>query len=343
MNHNQVKRKVLLKSLKRKEPFIHLLFWVSYVLFPYLKSIGRDTVYHFQSELIDLLFGMIVFYISYAVFLTSKNKFGKVVFLLLLFCVIGFFNLEMHNWLFRGTHTEAFWYYSINYISTYSILSLFGYVLFLMKKGYRSQQLFDEMNAKKKESELANLKSQINPHFLFNTLNSIYLSALKKEDNTADLILKLSNNFRYVLQDGQDKQVTIKKEITHIRDYLSLQKERLKEKVVIDFNITVDNYEEVISPLLLISFIENAIKYTSMLRGKKHHIKIDIQLEQKSFYFSCQNPCLEENSHMDLDSKSNGIGIENTTKRLEYLYPNKHSLRIHKKNNLFNVDLKIAL
>jgi len=343
MNNKETKNKVLLKSINRKEPFIHVLFWVSYVLFPYLKSIGRDTVYHFQSELIDLLFGMIVFYISYTVFFTSKKKNGKVLFLLLLFCGIGYLNLKVHNWFFQGTHNEAFWYYSINYISTYSILVLLGYVLFLIKKGYKSQQLYDEMNAKKKEAELSNLKSQINPHFLFNTLNSIYLSALKKEDNTADLILKLSDNFRYVLQDGQHKKVTVKKEIAHIRDYLSLQKERLKEKVVIDFNVSVDNYEELISPLLLISFVENAIKYTSILRGKNHLIKIVIQLEQKAFYFSCQNPYLEGNSLVEIDSKSNGIGIENTTKRLEYVYPNKHSLLIHKKNNLFNVDLKIEI
>ena len=341
MNNKETNSTVLLKNIKKKEPYIHLLFWVSYVLFPYLKSIGRDTAYHFKSELIDLLFGMIVFYISYAVFFTTKNKFGKILFLLVLFCGIGSLNLKVHNWLFLGTHTEDFWYYSINYISTYSILVLFGYVLFLIKKGYTSQQLFDEMNAKKKEAELASLKSQINPHFLFNTLNSIYLSALKKEENTADLILKLSDNFRYVLQDGQHKQVTLKKEIAHIRDYLSLQKERLKEKVVIDFNVSVDNYEEMISPLLLISFIENAIKYTSMLRGKNHGIKIDIQLEQKGFHFSCQNPYLEGNSLVKMGSGSNGIGIQNTTKRLEYVYPNKHSLRIHKEDNVFHVDLKI--
>ena len=343
MNNNQTKGKVLLNSIKKKEPFIHVLFWVSYVLFPYLKSIGRDTLYHFYSELIDLLFGMVIFYISYAVFFTSKNILGKVLFLLFLFCGIGYVNLKAHNWFFQGTHTETFWHYSINYISTYSILALFGYVLFLIKKGYKNQQLYDEMNAKKKEAELANLKSQINPHFLFNTLNSIYLSALKKEDNTADLILKLSDNFRYVLQDGQHKQVALKKEIAHIRDYLSLQKERLKEKVTIGFEVSVDNYEEVISPLLLISFIENAIKYTSMLRGKNHCVKIGIQLEQKTFHFSCQNPYLEGNSLIEVASKANGIGIENTTKRLEHLYPNKHSLLIDKKNNLFNVDLKIEV
>jgi two-component system LytT family sensor kinase len=253
--------------------------------------------------------------------------------------------LQVHNWLFKGTHSASFLsYYAIGYISTYIILALFAYVLYSIKESYKKQVALEDAYRKKQQAELAGLKSQINPHFLFNTLNTIYSSALKKDDKTAEMILKLSDTFRYVLHEGQNEYVSLKKEITHLKDYISLQEERLLDKINIDFSVNIDNHEQDIAPLLLISFVENAFKYTSLLRDSQHLIKIKITLKDNAFSFYCENP-YNEKAEKDIDTnwKKSGIGIANTKKRLEYLYPNNHQLHIIDDNRLFKVTLNIQL
>lgn len=335
----------LLKNFKAKEPLLHIGFWVIYLLFPFLKSVGRDMSYHFYSELNDLFFGMLVFYVSYLLFFPSKKKLGNAVLLFMLYCVVGYLNLKGHNWLFKGTHSASFLsYYAIGYISTYTILSLFAYMLYSIKESYRRQVALEDANRKKQQAELSGLKSQINPHFLFNTLNTIYSSALKKDDKTAEMILKLSDNFRYVLHEGQNEYVSLKKEIAHLKDYILLQEERLSDKINIDFSVDIDNFEQDIAPLLLISFVENAFKYTSLLRGSQHLIKIRITLKDNAFTFYCENPFNEKaNRDIDPNWKESGIGIANTKKRLEYLYPNNHQLNTINENRLFKVTLNIQL
>jgi len=335
----------LLTKFKTREPLLHVGFWIIYLLFPFLKSVGRDIPYHFYSELNDLFFGMIIFYASYLLFFPSKKKIWNAVLLFILFCALGYLNLNVHNWLFSGTHNKSFLsYYAIGYISTYTVLSLFAYVLHSIKESYKKQAALEDANRKKKQAELSGLKSQINPHFLFNTLNTIYSSALKKDEKTAEMILKLSDNFRYVLHEGQNEYVSLKKEITHLKDYISLQEERLSNKINIDFSVNIDNYKQDITPLLLISFVENAFKYTSLLRGPQHRIKIKITLKCNVFTFYCENP-FNENTEKDIDAnwKESGIGIVNTKKRLEYLYPNNHQLHIIDDNRLFKVTLNIQL
>ncbi|MDO5970868.1 histidine kinase [Flavivirga aquimarina] len=335
----------LLTKFKEKEPLLHVGFWIIYLLFPFLKSVGKDTPYHFYSELNDLLFAMIVFYVSYLIFFPSKKYIWNVVLLFILFCILGYLNLNVHNWLFSGTHEKSFLsYYAIGYISTYTVLSLFAFVLYSIKESYKKQAELEEANRKKQQAELSGLKSQINPHFLFNTLNTIYSSAIKKENKTAEMILKLSDSFRYVLHEGQNEYVSLKKEITHIKDYISLQEERLSNKLNIEFSTSIDNYEQDISPLLLISFVENAFKYTSLLRGSQHQIKIRITLKDKVFAFLCENP-FNRNAEEEIDAnwKECGIGIANTKKRLKYLYPNNHQLHIEELNKLFKVTLNIQL
>ena len=214
MRATEFKEMILLKNFKAREPLLHVGFWVIYLLFPFLKSLGRDTPYHIYSELNDLFFGLVVFYISYLLFFPSKNKLRNAVLLFILFCTVGYLNLQAHNWLFQGTHSASFLsYYAIGYISTYTILSLFAYILYSIKDSYIKQAALEDANRKKQQAELAGLKSQINPHFLFNTLNTIYSSALKKDNKTAEMILKLSDTFRYVLHEGQNEYVSLKKEI----------------------------------------------------------------------------------------------------------------------------------
>ncbi|MEH6538355.1 MAG: histidine kinase [Psychroserpens sp.] len=345
MQTAEFKEMTFLEKFKAREPLLHIGFWVLYLLLPFLKSVGRDTPYHIYSELNDLFFGLVVFYVSYLLFFPAKKKLRNAVLLFILFCTVGYLNLQVHNWFFKGTHSSSFLsYYAISYISTYTVLSLFAYMLYSIKESYKKQAALEDAYKKKQQAELSGLKSQINPHFLFNTLNTIYSSALKKDDKTAEMILKLSDTFRYVLHEGQNEYVSLKKEITHLKDYISLQEERLLDKINIDFSINSDNNEQDIAPLLLISFVENAFKYTSLLRDSQHLIKIKITLKDNAFTFYCENPYNEKaKKNIDTNWKESGIGIVNTKKRLEYLYPDNHQLHIIDDNRLFKVTLNIQL
>jgi len=341
----EVTKKInVLKFMQKREALMHVLFWVIYLCFPFLKAIGKGGYPSFYSELIDLFFGLIIFYTAYLLFFPSKKKIRNGILLFALFCSVGYLNLKMHNWMFQGTHVEAFWYYSLSYISTYSILALFAYVLYSLKEAYKKQVALDDANLKKQQAELEGLKAQINPHFLFNTLNTIYSSALKNDVKTAELILKLSDNFRYMLHEGQYKYVPLIKEITHLKGYINLQEERLRDKVTVDFNVEIDDDEQEIAPLLLISFVENAFKYISLLKGKNHSLKIGIDLKDKAFKFCCENPFKEtDQQHTDAQWQESGIGITNTKKRLAHLYHDKHMLNIENDNSFFKVNLQIQL
>ena len=333
-----------LEALQKKEIFLHLIFWVAYLLFPYVKSITSGYPYNFFNELNNLVFGMVIFYLTYFVILPSKNKLYSSILLFILFVAVAYANLKTHNALFGGSHKEPFLYYGLGYFSTYTMLFLFAYVLYAVKKGYQQQQLIEKAKIEKQQAELSSLKAQINPHFLFNTLNMIYSSSLKKEDKAPDLILKLSDNFRYLLKSGTKNIVSIKEDIVHIKDYVSLQKERLNNKIFVDFSVAIDDENQKITPLLFLPFIENAFKYGSLINKPKHPIYIAIELKKGLLTFDCRNPYdSNSKSYMDATWQKSGIGIENTRKRLDYFYKDNYKLVITDKAGNFKVNLQVQL
>ncbi|OJJ16766.1 hypothetical protein BKI52_33200 [marine bacterium AO1-C] len=331
-----------LTKLERKEPWVHLLFWVAYFIYPLFKFRGLEL--HVSSQLNDLFFGMVVFYSAYLFFFPSTKKQQCGVLLLVLYCIVGYGNFMVHNWIFDSSHQDAVLTYTLGYLSTYLLLILFAYTFYSVKDTYQKQMALKEANQGKIQAELASLKAQINPHFLFNTLNSIYYNALQKDDKTPEMILKLSDNFRYLLQEGQNEQVAIRQEVAHLRDYISLQEERLANKVNVQFEVTIDNPDQMMAPLMLISFIENAFKYTSLLKGSNHLITISLTLEKQVFDFACSNPFrLQPTQIMDEHWQESGVGIRNTQQRLQYVYPDSHQLHIDQQEGMFWVHLQIML
>ena len=261
------------------------------------------------------------------------------------FLAIGYLNFRFHNYLFKGTHQESFLsYYAIGYLSTYCILAAFAYLLFGIKESYKRNTALAEATKKRQQAELSLLKSQINPHFLFNTLNTIYLSALKKEEKVPEMILKLSDSFRYLIHEGQNDFVSLEQEIRHLKDYIDLQQERYKGKIKVDCVVDIDDPEQQIAPLLLMTFVENMFKYASMLKGKQHLLKIRILLRECRFMFYCENP-FSENAKKDMDSnwRESGIGLATTRKRLTLLYPGKHELQLTAENQTYQVTLNMQL
>lgn len=207
----------------------------------------------------------------------------------------------------------------------------------LVEEWYKNERVKALIDTQKINTELSFLKTQLNPHFLFNTLNSIYSLANKKSDYTTDAIITLSELMRYMLYETNKTYVPLKNEIDYIKNYISLQTLRLKDSSGVRFNVQ-GNLDHTIEPLLLISFIENAFKYGTDYTGKTNiNIKIVIE-EKKLFLFISNYISLTENKKSD-----SGIGLQNIENRLNLLYPNSHTLTIEKSNELYKVELVLKL
>ncbi|MBE9462991.1 sensor histidine kinase [Dyadobacter subterraneus] len=191
----------------------------------------------------------------------------------------------------------------------------------------------------KLHTELSYLKAQINPHFLFNTLNSIYSLAIEKSDRTADAVVMLSSLMRYVIRDATESLVPLNKEIEYIKNYVSLQKFRLDDTVLINFQVSGNFANKQIAPLILISFIENAFKY-GVNPEQQSLIKISITMQSDDLVLHVCNNKVRINH---TEESSGGIGINNTKTRLQLLYPSKYQLEIQDSTENFVIDLKLTL
>ncbi|UKJ06503.1 sensor histidine kinase [Solitalea lacus] len=184
--------------------------------------------------------------------------------------------------------------------------------------------------------ELSYLKAQINPHFLFNTLNSIYSLALEKSEAAPMAVVKLSDMMRYIIHDANHDFVPLDKEIKYITDYIELQKLRFGNSVDLQYAVTGNVFGKKIAPLILIAFIENAFKY-GVNAEENSKINIAINIEKDELHLSVENNKVH---HASTDA-SNGLGIENAKNRLNLLYPSNHNLIIN--NNLHNFSVLLTI
>ena len=189
----------------------------------------------------------------------------------------------------------------------------------------------------KTEAELNFLKSQINPHFLFNTLNNIYSLAREKSDKTADVILKLSSLLRFMLYETKEKFIPISKEIQFMNTYLEIQKIRFDERLKIEFQNSVTEKEELILPFVLLPFLENAFKHGASESTDKKFITINLELKNNILNYSVINS-FEKNDN----EESKGIGLINFERQLKLVYKD-FSLHTEAENNIFTAALYINL
>jgi len=188
-----------------------------------------------------------------------------------------------------------------------------------------------------KDQELQYLKKQIHPHFLFNTLNTIYGFALKQSKATPDIILKLSNLLDYILYQVNKPIVPLKEEVLHIEEYIELEKIRFQDTLKVSFSAVNILEEKKIAPMLLIPFVENAFKHGNLKDGYLK-IAVDINLINDELHFSIKNTVKQD---LKID-KNTGIGLENIKKRLHLIYPDRHELNIETKGEWFVVSLIIS-
>lgn len=219
-------------------------------------------------------------------------------------------------------------------IFLYIMTIALGMAIQITRQWRTSLQQVARAEADKAQAELSFLKAQINPHFLFNTLNNIYTLAITKNDKTADSIMKLSNIMRYVTDDVSQHFVPLQLEVDCINDFIELQRLRLNKKTTVDFAVRGRLNDKTIVPLLLITFVENVFKY-GISNHENTTITIQLTADERSITFYCHNKIFKPAGA----PQRTGIGIANAQKRLNHLYPNKHLLNITNENGFFSVEL----
>lgn len=206
---------------------------------------------------------------------------------------------------------------------------------FLLKMREHLNQVKEE----KLKSEIASLKSQINPHFLFNTLNSIYTLSVTKDDRASDAIIHLSGIMRYAIRDSHDNKIPLHKEIEYIDHYIQLQKSRLGDTALVVFQCSGDPGEKEIAPLILITYIENAFKHGISPELDDCMVEITIQITDEGILLHTYNKKITRSSY----AEPSGIGLNNTNARLRHLYPGKHFIEIHENKESYSVNLSVHL
>ena len=204
----------------------------------------------------------------------------------------------------------------------------------LLVDWFRAERQRMELSNQQLQSELAYLRSQVNPHFLFNTLNNIYALAYKKSEHTAEAVLKLSSMMRYMLYEANEERVSLAKEVDNLHSFIALQKLRSRQQELVNFEIEGDIEHKEIAPLLLIPLVENAFKHGNFLHSLIY-IQLTVQREQLTFRIK---------NHYTLQQQKDpagGVGLLNIRRRLELLYPNRHQMDIKKDETTFEVILKI--
>jgi len=206
----------------------------------------------------------------------------------------------------------------------------------------RAQKRIGEIAREKAEAELNFLKSQINPHFLFNSLNSVYFLIDRKNEDARNALHTFSEMLRYQLYECNGQKTTLEKEISYLRDYISVQRLRRNKNCELNFHVSSDKKDVCIEPLLLVPFVENAFKHLSHFdNGEKDIINISLRTKNDHLVFTVENT-VNGNKAEDL-VKHGGIGLSNLKRRLELSYPGKHELKTENTGGWFKASLDVKL
>lgn len=343
-------------GLKRSYDFIskkvvyHSLIWICYMLTLLVLDSGEEAfIIILRNTLIHVFFLMLIVYTNYLYLIPnylSKKRFISYLLLLLFTATIvmpiemvclywniaGNDNIDAQIELLKKQYGHFLFLFLTLIIST---------ILKITKEWLFQQAVQKDLENKNLQSELSFLKSQINPHFLFNTLNSLYALTLKKSDKAPEIVLRLSEMMRYMLYKSNEKKVPLEQEINYIQNYLALERTRYGDKARIEFECAGDspaNYS--IAPLLFITFLENSFKHGLSQSISQGFVECLLYIENNTIDFTIQN---SKTSEKDERYFQGGIGLVNVKRRLELIYPDKYKLDIEETDDVYLVNLKIDL
>jgi LytS/YehU family sensor histidine kinase len=335
----------------------HIIFWGIYFIITTIRwgGIHNDYLYSLKTTLIGFPIHMTLCYFT-IYFLMPRFVYKRryIQFIVMLFAALFFMLLVKFNLTYYLVSTNV-WPEGPEVVNkltlNYSIDMMIGelYVItFVTAIKVTLDWLYEhkrvtDLEKMQMQTELLFLRTQISPHFFFNTLNNIYSLAIEKSEKTAKLILKLSELMRYLLYETKENRQDLEKEILCIHNYLELERIRYGELLEVEIDITGDISEKKIAPIILLSFVENAIKHGAGKNIDRIYMKIAFEIKGDFLHFSISNPkpALAEAEQL---GKASGIGLTNVRKRLSLGYKdNEYELEIKELEKTFEVNLKIKV
>jgi len=362
-------KEVIKKVFYSKNLIFYILYWIFYLLF---FSFQRSTAQHYFFAVggldLDYLDSLRISFLSNLVFLPGviiathfavnfilpKFYFNNRFLLFSIILILLIFTYPVIPVVIRTYIIEPYIYNDPNDYNLYNyfagvLIFVFGMAplaAFKISEHLRDTALIQqnierdrlESELKLKEAELKLLKSQIHPHFLFNTLNNLYSLSLEKSDKTPDLIIRLADMLSYIIYDCSSDRVQLTKEIDFLNSFIELQKVRY-DSCDIEFSTNGEFNNMQIAPMILHTFIDNSFKHGPDKDSGSPWIRISIVVNTGQLFFTVLNSTIKD----DYVTKASGIGITNAKKRLDLLYPEKHDLVINHSGNTYSVFLKLQL
>ncbi len=285
-------------------------------------------------------YSIMVYFIFNYTYPTKKYMLAIAAFIIASFIAVGirYFLQELLGfWITGATNYKGNYSWSFYYLDNLYYLILYfglGTIFFFFQYSKYNEEQKNRLELENKKAELAFLRSQINPHFLFNSLNNLYSLVYSKSDKSLKSIEKLSNLLRYSLYDNKEI-VPLKKEISYINDFIELEQMRHDFPIALDLNINESLAQHKLPPFLIIPFVENAFKH-GVLNDKENSLYFNLNKDRNDLIFKSSNLIKVQNK-----DRVGGIGLSNVKKRLELLYPNQFELNIDENNNTFKVSLRI--
>jgi hypothetical protein len=345
-----------LKTINRvmqTRPVNHLIYWTLFVLIgSYVFSYRQNFPYIFYLLNLLVHLPVLLLYTYFVVYLLVPNfllrrRFGYFFALMAaassLASLLKMYvskNIYFALFIPKALYPEQ-WYTADAFLV--NLLWIMGpAMLFAMFKYYkewiRSQDISNEAERKRMATELQVLKGQLNPHFLFNTLNNLYSLALSKSDKTAVVVAKMSDMFRYILYECNTIEVPVYKELKLIEDYIELEQIRYSDRLSVQFDKAVDNRNYLVPPMLLYSIVENCFKHGSSPDPDQPWIKISLKVKNNRLTFETSNSIPTRTKKFNTE----GVGLLNSKRRLELIYPEQHRLTTRDENDKFYVSLEIT-
>jgi len=330
--------------LFRKRVWWHVLFWLVwyfFYIFTYSSGVAEKIQFFHNLYLLPVRMAgtYILIYWIIPEFL-FKKKYLLFVFLAILHAALFGFFISLVLYFITGYKDIASLFFIRPIVLNYQIPATAA-AIYLFKRMYLIQQHSLNLEKEKLEAELKFLKSQIHPHFLFNTLNNLYALTLKKSDKAPEMVIQLSNLLEYTLYSGKETEVSLNEEIKQIKGYIDLEKLRFGNRLKINTDIDGNVDGLMIAPLLLLPFVENSFKHGASTDLKSPFIDIKVNVKDKQLRFLLTNSTGSEIPKNE--GYKEGIGLKNVKRRLELLYPRKHSLEIIQKSDFFEVSLTLEL
>lgn len=332
-----------------KNYLYHIPVWVCLFIVLLLTD-NSDTTFliKISKELINLLFYITIVYFNLYILIPSYLKERK--YLLYGFALVGFVlvltpikTVLLYTVLQKNEQMAQSIIDNQTYLFLSNMFFAFASTVFQILTDWRdSEQELQELELQNTQTELNFLKTQMNPHFLFNTLNNLYALTLKKSDSAPQTVLMLSEIMRYMLYECNEPKVLLSKELKYLSNYIELESLRLANKNIVKFYIEGEPFEYKISPLILTPFVENAFKHGIGPNPKEESIILKIEIKYNRLMMSIVNNKAKLQAQ-PTNKKSGGIGLKNVKRRLEILYPKDHELKIENLENNYSVYLKLKL